>query len=272
MGFKKITPDSKDIEAEATAPNSVGSTAVATKPESAPTPDGYYPDQYDDTSRDVEVPVIGLVNGIGPLAKKFRNQAGKFVLGESILGDAVSVIPIAVVKFFVEKARDGKDIKYGTPEYATRKIFATASEAAKVGYVLDFDNKARNRIEEVARVGFLVVAPEGAEPIDFALRAPGDLRLALAKCTYQRGGYRKTFRPLFNYANSLALSEGVETKGLTHTQVFAAAKPWRNIWTLTPSEETKNENTWFEPQIARGAALTPEAIAWITENYGKSRA
>jgi hypothetical protein len=264
MAFKKITPDSQDIP--------VAGESAALAPQAPSTPAEYYPDQYDDTSRDVEVPVLGLVNGIGPLAKKFRNQAGKFVLGDTLLGEAVSVIPVAVAKYFSEKARDGKEIKYGTPEAATRKTFATASEAAKAGYVLDFDNKARNRIEEVARVGYLVVAPEGADPIDFALRAPGGLRLALAKCTYQRGGYRKTFRPLFDYANRLALSEGTETKGLTHTQLFAAAKPWRNVWTLTPTEETKQDNTWFEPQIARGAPLTQETIDWITQNYGSVRA
>ncbi len=233
----------------------------------------YAPEQYDDTSRDTNVPVLGLVNGVGPLAKQFRNQAGNFVLGDQVLGTTISVVPVALVKFFAEKARDGKEIKHGTPEWNTKQYFQTAHEAAKAGFVVDFSNRAPNRVEEAARIGWLVLAPEGTpdDSVDFALRQ-GTNRFALAKCTYQRGGYREVFRRVFDYADKLCKLRGLDTKGLNHAGVFNKAQAWDSVWTLTADECEGNGNTWFEPRIARGAKLDAATVAWIGENYGALRA
>ena len=249
------------------------STALAEAPDTGVANNHYAPEQYDDTSRDTNVPVLGLVNGVGPLAKQFRNNIGEYVLGDQVLGKTVSAVPVAAVKFFIEKARGGKELKYGTPEAATKQFFQSATDAAKAGYVVDFSNRAPNRVEEAARIGWLVLAPAGTpdDSVDFAIRS-GEHRFALAKCTYQRGGYREVFRRVFDYANKLATLRGLNTKGLDHAGVFNAAQAWDSVWTLTADECEGNGNTWFEPRIARGAKLTPEAVAWIGENYGALRA
>jgi hypothetical protein len=228
----------------------------------------YDPEQYDDTARDIEVPVLGLINNVGPLAKQFKNKAGNFVLGDLFLGETVEVIPTAIVKFFREKVRKGVELKYGSPEAQTAKVWATAADAARDGYFVDFENKAPNRCEEAGRIGYLVVAPQGDESGEFFIRA-GDLQVAQAKCSYQRGGFRMVWRKVFDHANKLAIARGVNTKGLSHSQVFLAAQAWSHRWTLRAESVDGAENSWYEPRIARGAALSSEAVSYITEHYGK---
>lgn len=280
MARTKITPG-----ADETATEHEQSTALAPAASSeVGAPANYDPGYYDDTSRDVDIPVLGLVNNVGNLAKQHRNQAGNFVLGDKVIGAAVDVIPVALVKFFAERFRNGKELKNGTPEFATRRIFASATEAANFklqddgpgkghGYFVDFDNKLPNRIEEAGRIGYLVVAPEGADPVDFPLKAPvGDLRFTLAKCSYQRGGFRNVWRSVFNHADKLAKLKGINPRGLTHAEVFNRAQAWDGVWTLTSSEESGNGNFWFEPRIAKKAKLAPEVVAWVSEEYGNLRA
>lgn len=277
----KIAPESSDIPADATQPG----TAVAELPTTdVGAPAAYDPGYYDDTSRDVEIPVLGLVNNVGNLAKQHRNQGGNFVLGDTLVGPTVDVVPVALVKFFAEKFRNGKEIKHGTPEAATRRIFATASEAAQfkvpeegpgkgLGYFVDFDNKQPNRVEEAGRIGYLVLAPAGIEAgnTDFVLKAPG-FRFALAKCSYQRGGFREVWRKVFDHANKLALLKDIPTRGLAHSEVFNKAQAWDAVWTLSSTERNGNGNFWYEPRIAKKAKLPAEVVTWITENYGSVRA
>jgi len=249
---------------------SKSSALAPTQPNAVGAPAGYDPEYYDDTSRDIEIPTLSLVGNIGPLSKKFKNSAGLFALGDLLLGDAVNVIPVAVAKFYSETHRAGKEIKYGSPEAQTRKKFATAAEAAKAGYVVAFDDTAPNRVQEAAIVGYLVAAPVDDKSGEFVEKC-GDLRLARAKCTYQRGSYRGTFRPIFNHANKVALSKGIDATGKNVNQLFAEAKPWTHLWALTPEEVAGRENTWWETRASKVAPLAPEVVAWITENYGDGR-
>lgn len=244
-------------------------TALATQGDNSPetyAPE-YAPETYDDTGRDVDVPILGLVNGIGDLARQFKNKAGNFVIGSLFLGETVEVIPVQLVKFFRETHRNGVKLA-GTPEARTAKSFATASEAAKVGYYVDFKNKAPNRIEECGRVGYLVIAPEGDTSGEFFIKA-GDLMVAPAKSTYQRGGYRETWSAIYNFAFKLASAKGLPTKGVTHADLFASAKPWTHRWKLWAKEEHNEVNAWYEPRISRGAALSDATVEYITANYSK---
>jgi hypothetical protein len=260
MAKTKITPDAEETT----------STAVAVTESTSVVESSYNPDQYDDTSRDIEIPVLGLVNNVGPLAKKFPNKGGNYVLGEQVLlGEKVEVIPVQIAKFFRETHRNGKEIKYGSPEDKTRRRFASAHDAAKAGYVVDFDNVQPNRVEEGGVVGYLVIAPAGDKSGEFIIRA-GDLHLAQAKCSYQRGGFKSVFRRIFEAAHKLALVEGIQTKGLNHSQVFAAAKGWRYRWTLTGELVDGGQNSWWEPRIAKGELLPDDVVNYITTNYGSA--
>jgi hypothetical protein len=265
MARTSIKPEDTDIQVT----SSTASTGLV--PTSTQAPAEYDPSQYDDVGRDIETPVIGLVGTVGALAKQFRNQAGNFVLGDTLLGPAVQVIPVAAVKFYAERWRNGEEVKFGTPLFSTRKVFESAAAAAQAGYEVDFNNRASNRVEEAARIGYLVIAPEGDASGDFVIKA-GDLRLSRAKCSYQRGGFRAVFRKIFDHANKVALTKDIVTRGLTHSELFARAQPWTHIWTLSAEACSGHDNEWFEPRIAKTTPLTAETIQWITENYGTVRA
>ena len=150
-------------------------------------------------------------------------------------------------------------------------MFESAAAAAQAGYEVDFNHRAKNRVEEAARIGYLVIAPEADTSGDFVIKA-GDLRLSRAKCSYQRGGFRAVFRKIFDHANKVALTKDIVTRGLTHSELFARAQPWTHIWTLSAEACSGHENEWFEPRISKTAPLTPETIQWITDNYGAVRA
>lgn len=227
----------------------------------------YDPEQYDDTSRDVDVPVLGLINNIGDLARQFKNKAGNFVLGSLFLGETVDVIPVQLVKYFRETHRNGEKLQ-GTPLARTAKVWATASDAAKDKYYVDFTNKAPNRIEEAGRIGYLVIAPQGDTSGEFYIKA-GELNVAQGKSSYQRGGFRECWGAIYNFAFKLASAKGLPTKGISHTQLFTSAQPWTHRWTLRAKEEANDVNAWYEPRAARGAELSPETVAYITANYAK---
>ena len=227
----------------------------------------YSADTYDDVSRDVEVPVLALINNVGPLAKQFTNKAGNFVLGDTLVGESVKVIPVQVSKYYRETVRNGVTIKYGSPEDKARRIFASAQDAAKAGYAVDFDNVHPNRIEECGKIGYLVIKPAGDKSGEFVLKA-GPLELASARCSYQRGGYREVWRRVFEHAHKLALGKGVATKGLNHGQVFSAAQAWTHAWTISAAQVDGAQNSWWEPRIAKSDPLPADTVAWITANYG----
>jgi len=264
MARTSIKPEDTDIQ----VPSSTAATALSIPSTQAAVE--YDPSTYDDVGRDIETPVLGLVGTVGALAKQFRNQAGNFVLGDTLLGNTVQVIPVAVVKFYAERWRDGVEVKFGTPLFATRKVFESAAAAAKAGYEVDFNNRAQNRVEEAARIGYLVLAPANDASGDFAIKC-GDLRFARAKCSYQRGGFRAVFRKIFDHANKVALTKDIVTRGLNHSALFAAAQPWTHLWTLSAEACSGHDNEWYEPRIAKTSPLTPETVAWITANYGTTR-
>lgn len=229
----------------------------------------YDPEQYDDSSRDVEVPVLGLINNVGDLARRFKNKSGNFVLGDLFLGEKVDVIPVQIVKFFRETCRNGNVIKFNSPEAKTSKVWATASDAAKDGYFVDFKNKAPNRCEEAGRLGYLAIAPEGDTSGEFYITA-GELKVAQAKSSYQRGGYRNgPWSKIYNHAYRLAQVKGQEVKGFSPTDIFRNAQAWTHRWTITAVDVPGSENNWWEPRAARGAELSPETVAYITANYAK---
>jgi len=253
----------------------VQSQNTAVVPRTPPVDDGYDPSQYDDTTRDVTIPVLGLIGGIGPLAKKFMNKGGQFALGDVLLPATVQAIPVALVKFVSETYREGRELKYDDKDI-TPKIWPSAEAAYKDGgYRIDFEGLYPNRIEERGRIGYLVRKPDeltGAEAAEFNHTAPDGTKYAVAKCTYRRGGFRETWRRIFDNSVKRANAAGISTKGLGHAELFNAAKGWDSTWTLSGEYIDGKKNSWWEPRASRGAALTPEVFAWVTDEFGTLRA
>ena len=255
MAKTKIAPNAEETISTAVVPTE---TTTAIVPSAAG-------DHYaDETSRDVQLPVIGLVNKVGKLAEKFENQGGKFVIGDVLVGPTVTVIPINVLKLYSEFARNGQPLVYGKDQ---AKVWNSEREANADGYFIDRTHRAPNRIEEIAKIGFLAVKPSGDTSDEFYLKA-GELQVAPCYSTYRRGGYINVYLPIFNHANRICMAQGIVTRGLTAAQIFRAAKAWNNQWTLSAKKGQNDTNTWWEPQIAKGAPLSGEAVEYINANYG----
>lgn len=256
MAKTKIAPTAEETATASTALTTTETTAVV------PSATG---DHYsDETSRDVQLPVIGLVNKVGKLAEKFENQGGKFVVGDVLVGPTVSVIPINVLKLYSEFARNGQPLVYGKDQ---PQVWNSEREANAAGYFIDRTHRVPNRIEEIAKIGFLAVAPAGDTSGEFFLKV-GELQVAPCYSTYRRGGYINVYLPVFNHANRLCMAQGIVTRGLTAAQIFRAAKGWTNLWTLGAKKGQNDTNTWWEPQIAKGAPLAGEVVEYISANYG----
>lgn len=241
----------------------VTSTAVTTTQSAAPA--NYNPDKYDDSSRDVQHPVLGLINKIGPLSKTFPKNAGEFAFADTILlGEKVTVIPLGFLKIFIESRRDGKDLKYGDGIIA--KVFPSANAAYQAGYVVDFDSNMPNRVEEGSKLGFLVLGPKEDTTGEFYLRSPDGGNYGLAVTTLRRGGHKGVYRPLYNHYYRRA-----KAAGLPESEIHTLLEKPDFSWTLS-AEHVDNPargQDWFEPRIARAAQLTPEFAAWVTAEVGK---
>lgn len=209
-------------------------------------PTGYNPDQYDDPNRDIQTPALGLINKIGPLSKTFPKNAGEFAFGESVLlGEKAIVIPVAKQKLYIESRRNGKDLKFG--DGIVVRVFTSAREAAHAGYAVDFDDKAQNRVEEAAKLGFLVKAPEGDKSGEFYYSAPDGTDWGIAQTTLRRGSYRGVYRLI----NTRASRPGAKLHDTAYL-LFAEHV-----------ENAQRQQDWFESRVRTEAQLTPEFIAWI---------
>lgn len=252
MAKTKITPDSDDVQSTAVVP--VSTTAVAPYEAAA--------DQYEDSSRDIRLPVLGLVNKVGPLADKWENKAGNFVVGEVLIGPEVRVVPVAVQKLYAEVARGGRKLEYGKDQ---GKLYATEAEARQAGYVVDKSYQAPNRVEEIARVNYLVFAPADCKADDFYLEAAG-LKFQPAVCTYRGGAYRDVYLPLYNHAARLALVKRLPTARVPAHEVFAQTQAWTHFWTLKSTKKSNAQNTWLAPVIIKGDAVPADIAAWVESN------
>jgi hypothetical protein len=240
------------------------STALS-NPAPAPTALDVQGDQYpDDPSRDVVIPVIGLINKVGGLSEKFENKAGQYALGDSCLGKEVLVIPVSAVKLWQEVCRDGVKLEYGKEPQPL--FFPSESAAKKKGYINDFSSTAPNRIEPIAKIGFLVIAPKDDTSGDYVVKV-GDLQTQPARSTFRRAGFRNVYQPIYNHAHRQCLAKQINIAGMSNSWVFSAGVPWSHIWTLSSTVDKNDKNSWFVPTISKGPALPVEAVKWISDNY-----
>ena len=256
MAKTKISPDAEENV----------STAL-TNPTNAPTALDVQGDQYpDDPNKDIVIPVIGLINKVGGLSEKFENKAGQYALGDSCLGKEVLVIPVSAVKLWQEVARNGVKLEFGKepqPRYFTSEGGANAK-----GYIDDFSNTAPNRIEPIVKIGFLVVAPKDDTSGDYVVKV-GDLQTQPARSTFRRQGFKNVYQTIYNFSHRQCLAKQIDIRKIKPSQVFAAGVPWAHVWKLSSIVMKNEKNSWFVPTISKGAALNPDQVSWITENYSQ---
>jgi len=231
----------------------------ATQEGSAMTPYHGDSNDYDSGSRDIKIPRLGIVNGVGPLFAKFPRNVGTLAFEERIiLGEKAEAIVLNLRKFYVEIRRNGVDFKYGDGNMP--KIFASAKLAHEAGYAIDWDSNYANKAQEAAEILMLVEGPADDPQDAFYITADGK-NWGLALTTVRRGGFREVYR-LFNTVQTRAEARG----GKLHQTVFEYSVK------LVPGEN----NSWFEPRAAGLRKLSDEDVAKIEKQlpniFGKDAA
>lgn len=248
MASTKLSPGKAGQSVETDNPQNLPATQAG----SAVAPYQGDHNNYDDASRDIKIPRIGIVNGVGPLFKKFPKNVGEIAFEERlILGAETDVIVLNLRKFYVEIRRNGVDLKYG--DGILPKVFKTAGEANAAGYAIDWDSNHVNKAQEAGEILLLVAGPADDVQDAFYIEAGGKF-WAPALTTVRRGGYREVYR-LFKTVETRAQARG----GKLHGTVF---KYW-------PKLVEGDQNSWFEPRAEAKAKLAPEDIAKIESALGK---
>lgn len=220
----------------------------ATTEGSAPVPYQGDANNYDDASRDIKIPRLGIVNGVGPLFKKFPKNVGELAFEERIvLGSETSVIPVNLRKFYVEIRRGGVDLKYG--DGTMPKIFKSAKDANDAGYAIDWDSNHPNKAQEAGEILMLVAGPENDPQDAFFIEVDGKF-YSPALMTVRRGGYREVFR-LFRTVEARAAARG----GHLYQTEF-------KLWAQLVEGE---KNSWFEPRAQAVAKFSDETVAKIAK-------
>lgn len=247
MAKSSITPGAgskSEAPSDSQLPVPTGSSAVTPANDAA---------KYDDGSRDVIIPRLGLIGNIGPLWKKFQRNAGDFAFEERlVLGNSVQVIPLSLRKFYVEIKRNGKDLKFG--DGIMPKIFQSANEANLQGYGIDFDSLLPNKAQEAGEILYLVQGPADDVAGAFYIEVDGKF-YAPALMTYRRGGFRSVWK-LVNTAKVRAEARKAELYG--------------SVFTLTSKleENAERQQAWYEPRITPTGRVSEAGIAAIREAAG----
>lgn len=258
MAKSSITPGAgvkSDRPSDSELPATQGSTAVV------PATDGA---KYDDGSRDVVNPRLGLINKIGPLSTKFPRNAGEFafedrlVLGKQIPGGKVGestldVILVSTRKFYVECKRDGVFLKYG--DGIKPKIFQTANAANLAGYGIDFDSQLPNKVEEAGEALVLVAGPADDVADAFFIEVDGQV-YAPALMSFRRGSFRDAWK-ILNTGKSRAEARKAEVFGTIY-----------NLSSKLVENEEKGQ-AWFETRATAKSKVSPEGLANIRFALGR---
>jgi hypothetical protein len=244
MASSKLTPGQSQQTAQTENPQNLPATQGGT----APVPYRGDSTNHDDGARDRKTDKLGIVNGVGPLFKKFPKNVGEIVFGERLpLGTEVEVIPVRLRKYYVEIRRNGVDLKYG--DGTTPKIFKTAAEANAAGYAVDWDSNHVNKAQEAGEILLLVAGPADDLQDAFYIELDGK-NWAPALFNVRRGGYREVYR-LYKTIEDRAIARGSRL----HGTVF-------KLWAFFKEGD---QNSWYEPRSEAVRKLSPDAFAKVEE-------
>lgn len=252
MSRSSIRPESDGVQTEHASSNPAPSPSQQAQRDAA---------YYDSDARDTKVPVLGLINKVGPLSDLFPKNAGEFaynkrvVLGAPYTGPGsqkdefgLAVIPLRFEKSFVETYRDGEEIKFGAKIEPPQKVFATAEAAYAQGYIADFDAPKFNNVEEKGDLVFLVAGPADDAEDAFFLEI-GGLFFTPASFSVRRAAYRDVFQNIKTWS------------------ARPGSKVHNKLCLLRSKKKSKVRNgvpsSWYESSISATRKLTEAEIATI---------
>jgi hypothetical protein len=227
-------------------------------------------------SSDFKIPQLKVVQGSGPLSKKF-NQ-GTLIFMDLVLfkppepdklGDPINFIPISLHKYFREDVKRPNPMP---PNYVSPqpRNAGTPEEVARLGGTTEFTSDAAgNRLKPswgpAARIMLLIERPEGSEHPGFAVAVEvGEkIRYFAPAVMYVNGGqYRSMAKPIIDATNFiLCQGTGPDRKIVLD----------KRVWKLQVAKEQSGENMVFNPRVEMIQELTPPALRELAQTMrGKS--
>lgn len=225
---------------------------------------------------DFKTPQLKLIQGSGPLSKKF-NQGTLVFLDQTLFsapepdkeGPPLNFIPVGINKYFRENLpRDpvtGKGPMDAAGNPVQPRNLSTIEEVQRAGGTTEFTvDKAGNRIKPnwgaAARCTLIVERPEGSDNPAFtvAVEIAGKVRYFAPAVMFVNGGqYRALVKPLIDATSFILCSgSGAERKIILN----------KRVWKMQVVKEKSGENMVFNPKVTMLPELTPPDLL----EYSKS--
>lgn len=220
---------------------------------------------------DFKTPQLKLIQGSGPLSKKF-NQGTLIFMDQTIFsapdpdkpGPPLSFIPVAIAKYFRENLPQDQQVDEQGKQRIPRTAY-TPEDVQRLGGTLEFGiDTAGQRTKPTwgpaARCVVIIERPEGNNHPGFAMPVEinGAVRLFAPAVLFVNGGqYRAFVKPIMDATNFiLCEGTGVERKILLE----------KRFWQLQVVKELSGTNMVFNPRIA----MLPEATTAELRDYAVS--
>lgn len=214
---------------------------------------------------DFKIPQLKIVQGSGPLSKKF-NQGTVIFMDLTLfqppepdkLGPALNFIPISLHKYFREniKRPDNPPPNYVAPQPRNAN---SPEDVARLGGTVEFTvDGAGNRLKPswgpAARIMLLIERPEGCDHPGFAIAVEvGEkIRYFAAAVMYVNGGqYRSMAKPIIDATNFiLCLGTGPDRKIILE----------KRVWKMQVAKEQSGVNMVFNPRVEMIQEITPPPL------------
>lgn len=225
---------------------------------------------------DFKIPQLKLVQGSGPLSKKF-NQGTLIFMDQTIfeapppdkLGPPLKFIPVSLRKYFRENLKRPENPPAGYVQPNPRNA-DTPEMVAKLGGTTEFtDDGAGNRLKPswgpAACITLLIERPEGNEHPGFAIavEVAGKMTYFAAAVIYVNGGqYRSMAKPIIDACQFIL----VEGTGPEKKIVLE-----KRVWKMQVAKEQSGENMVFNPKVEMVMEMTTADLRGIAQSMrGKS--
>lgn len=214
---------------------------------------------------DFKIPQLKIVQGSGPLSKKF-NQGTVIFMDLTLfqppepdkLGNPLNFIPISLNKYFREnvKRMENPPPNYVAPQPRNAN---TPEDVARLGGTVEFTvDGAGNRLKPswapAARIMLLIERPEGCEHPGFAIAVEvGEkIRYFAAAVMYVNGGqYRSMAKPIIDATNFiLCQGTGPDRKIILE----------KRVWKMQVAKEQSGQNMVFNPRVEMIQEITPPQL------------
>lgn len=194
------------------------------------------------SASDLPVPFINVLNKMSE--SEINAPVGSLIFDKAFdlakMGVGVDVVPVFANKSWKE------DVPYGSDGVMPSVVYNEA--AAK-----ELASRSPYPVIVQARIGFLVRAPEGLDPMLVAAYFPftlGDEKWAVAQIIAQKRGFDATY------------------KRLASALIGSGRPMWEVMFKLSGEKTSNTKGTWYIPSLKPSGQETPAAVIALAKTIG----